>query len=74
MLVGGNNFLMEARLMNNSELRTKWDESKINLVKQTKCFGNVPSNDPNHDTYCEEMQGALEKEERYWKKAEGKLY
>lgn len=65
--------------MNNTQLRKKWDKSKKFLEKQTECFGNVLADKGNmdpevFDSYCEEMQGALEAEESLWKQAEGRLY
>lgn len=65
--------------MTNNELSKKWKDAKENLKKQEKCFHNVFADrknisDEDFDTYCEEMQGALELEEKYWKKAEGRLY
>lgn len=44
------------------------NKAKNNLVKQTECFHNILKDrskisDEDYDSYCEEMQYAMEREE-----------
>lgn len=66
-------------MINDSQLQKQWDKAKENLKKQEECFRNVLNDrknmdDETFDSYCEEMQYALDEEERLWKKAENRLY
>lgn len=51
----------------------KYQKAVKNQERQTECFRNVLNDrknidDEDFDTYCEEMQGALEAEEKAAKK------
>lgn len=52
----------------------EYQKAVENVRKQTECFSNVLADrknidDEDFDTYCEEMQGALEREEKAAKNA-----
>ncbi len=51
------------------EKEREYQKAVENVTKQTQCFKNVLADRRNiddeiFDTYCEEMQGALEREEK----------